>query len=195
MPTQRAMYFTYFKNLKPLPLPTAEHYFRGDHLTYVFPTDEQLTMIATSVPISEFDTFRSDPEGSYYSALKTIPSLEPRLKEAEQAAAIKGAGNIPCYQRVPYGPGWALVGDSAQIMDPWSGQGIDHASTHATMLADTLNTWLTKKSTWKEEMQKYHQKRNEWSRKSFERTAKFAKDLRPMTRAALLHRNLPPPAE
>jgi len=194
-PVQRAMYFTYFKNLKPFKTPTAEHYFRGNHLTYVFPTDEQLTLVAVTVPISEFDDFRRDPQGSFYSALGNISSLGPRLEKAEQAAPIKGAGNIPSYQRVPYGPGWVLVGDAAQVMDPWSGQGIDHASMHAVMLAEALDSWLTGKSPWENAMQKYHQERNAWSRKTFERTSRFAKDLRPMTRAALMRRNLPVPTE
>ncbi len=48
------------------------------------------------------------------------------------------AGSIPGYQRKPFGEGWALVGDAAQVMDPWSGQGIDQASTHAGYLADAL---------------------------------------------------------
>ena len=195
VPVQRAMYFTYFKNLKPLHVPTAEHYFRGDHLTYVFPTDDQLTLIAITVPISEFESFRRDPQGNFYSALERITSLGPRLEEAVQAAPIKGAGNIPCYQRTPYGPGWALVGDAAQIMDPWSGQGIDHASTHAVMLAESLGAWLDKKVSWEEAMQTYHRERNAWSRKTFDRTSKFAGDLRPMTRAALMRRSLPIPTE
>jgi len=193
VPVQRAMYFTYFKNLMPREIPTAEHYFRGDHLTYVFPTDDNLTLIAVTVPISEFNDFRRDPQGSFYSSLENISSLGPRMEASEQVAPIKGAGNIPSYQRVPYGPGWALVGDAAQVMDPWSGQGIDHASTHAVMLAEALDEWLTGQATWQAALQNYHQKRNEWSRKTFDRTSKFAGDLRPMTRAALMRRNLPIP--
>lgn len=194
-PVQRAMYYTYFKNLEPLETPTAEHYFRGDHLFYVFPTDDNLTLIAVTVPISEFDDFRSDTEGSYYSALGSIASLGPRLEGAKQAAPIKGAGNIPSYQHVPYGPGWALVGDAAQVMDPWSGQGIDHASKHAVLLAEALDSWLLGTASWEDAMQKYHHERNEWSHKTYKRTSKFAADLRPMTRAALMRRNLPVPEE
>jgi len=195
IPVQRAMYYTYFKKLKPLKTPTAEHYFRGNHLFYVFPTDNDLTLIALTVPISEFDEFRHDTQGSYVSALGSISSLAPRLQKAERAAPIKGAGNIPCYQRVPYGPGWTLVGDAAQIMDPWSGQGIDHASTHAAILSDALDEWLNERLSWEDAMEKYHRKKNEWSHKTYERTSKFAKDLRSMTRAALMRRKLPLPAE
>lgn len=45
-----------------------------------------------------------------------------------RSAALKA---FQRYQRVPYGDGWALIGDSGQVFDPWSGQGIDHASQHA----------------------------------------------------------------
>lgn len=67
----------------------------------------------------------------------------PRLRHPEFSAEVKGAGNILCYQRVPYGTGWALVGDAHQILDPRSGMGIDHATTHASILTDSLHRFLT----------------------------------------------------
>jgi flavin-dependent dehydrogenase len=39
---------------------------------------------------------------------------------------------------VPWGPGWALVGDAAMHQDPWSGLGIDMAGVHATFLMRTV---------------------------------------------------------
>ena len=40
---------------------------------------------------------------------------------------------------LPYGEGWALAGDAALVMDPWSGQGIDQATTGAVYLAGALD--------------------------------------------------------
>ena len=57
-PVRRAMYYSYFKNVTLLEKSTAEFYFQGDRLVYVFQTDEQLSLIAVSVPISEFDAYR-----------------------------------------------------------------------------------------------------------------------------------------
>lgn len=189
-PVRRAMYYSYFRGLQAQPGPAAEHHYRGNHLVYVFPTDGDLTLIAASVPVSEFDSFRADPEGRFMAALESLPTLVQRLKIAERTAPVKGAGNIPCYQRVPYGEGWALVGDAGQVMDPWSGQGIDHASTHAVMLADSLHRWLTEQISWEQAMSEYHTARSTWSHKTFERTRMYASDLRPMTQAALKRRGL-----
>lgn len=189
-PVHRAMYYSYFKNLTPQEPPAAEFYFRGDHLVYVFLTDADLALIAISVPISEFDSYKKDAEREMISVLESLPDLAPRLKPAEMVTSIKGAGNIPCYLRVPYGNGWALVGDSALVFDPWSGQGIDHASQHAVMLADALHDYFENKKTWDETMSDYHSKRNQSSKKNFERTRTFARDIRVMSQGALKSRRL-----
>lgn len=192
-PVHRAMYYTYFEGMIPPEKPAAEFYFRGDHLVYVFPTDGNRTLIAISVPISEFDHYRKDARHEMMSMLETLPTLAPRLKSAEIVAPIKGAGNIPCYQRVPYGEGWALVGDSGQVFDPWSGQGIDHASQHAVMLAESLHEFFEDKRPWGDAMAEYHARRNSSSRKNFENTRKFARDIRPMSHGALKNRGLKVP--
>jgi len=189
-PVHRAMYYSYFQNLASLEKPTAEFYFRDDHLVYVFPTDGNLTLIAVSVPISEFNSYKKDAKREMMSVLESLSELSPRLSSAEMAAPIKGAGNIPCYLRVPYGKGWALAGDSALVFDPWSGQGIDHASQHAVMLADALHEHFENKKTWNEAMSSYHLQRNRSSKKNFERTRVVARDIRVMSDAALKSRGL-----
>lgn len=189
-PVRRAMYFSYFKNVTPLERSTAGFYFQGDRLVYVFDADDDLTLIAVSVPISEFDAYRKDAEGEMMKFIDGIESLAPRVKSAEAAAPFKGAGNIPCYLRVPYGAGWALVGDSALVFDPWSGQGIDHASQHAVILADQLHEYFQNKKTWGEAMSEYHAQRNRSAKKNFERTRVVARDIRVMSAAALKSRGI-----
>ncbi|OGO38207.1 MAG: hypothetical protein A2Z03_07655 [Chloroflexi bacterium RBG_16_56_8] len=190
-PVRRCMYYTYFQGIKPLDETSfAEHHFLGNTLTYVFPTDANLTLVAVSVPISEFASFRKEPLKRFRAHLNSLSLLAPRLHKAEVAAAVKGAGNVPCYQRVPYGPGWALVGDSQQIMDPWSGMGIDHATTHASLLADSLHRFLCDGAPWDVTMSDYRSQARKWSEKAYRRTSTYAADLRPMTRAALQKRGL-----
>ena len=190
-PVRRCMYYTYYQGIEPLDEASfAEHHFIGDSLTYVFPTDANLTLVAVSLPISEFHSFRKEPLKRLRAHLDTLPLLVPRLRHAEVAAEVKGAGNIPCYQRVPYGLGWALVGDSQQIMDPWSGMGIDHATTHASILADSLHRFLSDAAAWEAAMSDYHTQARQWSKKTYLRTSTYASDLRPMTRAALQRRGL-----
>jgi len=188
-PVRRCMYYTYFQGLEPLDeVSFAEHHFVGDTLTYVFPTDGDLTLVAVSMPISEFASFKKEPLTRLCAHLDSLRLLAPRLRKAEIAAEVKGAGNIPCYQRVPYGPGWALVGDAQQVVDPWSGMGIDHATTHASILADSLHRFLCGEAAWESSMCDYHTQSRTWSEKSYRRTATYAADLRPMTCLALQKR-------
>jgi 2-polyprenyl-6-methoxyphenol hydroxylase-like FAD-dependent oxidoreductase len=191
-PVQRCTYYTYFQGLDSLEEPTAEHHFVGNTLTYVFPTDANLTMVALSLPFSEFRSFKKEPWQRLQAHLESLPLLAPRLARAEIATEIYGSGNIPCYQRIPFGPGWALVGDAHQVMDPWSGMGIDHATTHSDFLADSLHRWLKGDVTWETAMNEYRRQARQWSTKSYRRTSTYAADLRPMTQAALQRRGLQP---
>jgi flavin-dependent dehydrogenase len=189
-PVERTMYYAYYRNIPPKDGPAAEFHYLGNKLVYCIPTNDDLALLAASLPIEEFDRFRSDPEGTLMSVLESMTALAPRLTDAEREGPVRGTGVIPCFKRVPYGRGWALVGDAGMTLDPWSGQGIDQASTHATMLAEQLDAFLTEESDWGSSMEAYHHARNEFSQKVYRRTANFAPDLRPMTKRALERREL-----
>jgi flavin-dependent dehydrogenase len=189
-PVQRAMYYAYFQGIPPQDGPAAEFHFRGNNLAYCIPTDAGLTLLAISVPIDQFKEFRRDPEGNLLAELRQMEALAPRLDDGDRVAPVQGSGSIPGYLRVPYGPGWALVGDAAMVMDPWSGQGIDQATTGATLLADQLSAFFRGEVKWDTAMDAYHQARNEFSLKTYRRTCTYAADLTPMTKAALERRAL-----
>ena len=121
-----------------------------------------------------------------------MTEVAPRLPQSSREGPVQGTGSIPGYLRVPYGPGWALVGDAGMVMDPWSGQGIDQAATHAVLLAGQLGRFLSREIDWETAMNAYHQARNEFSDKTYQRTCTFGRDLRPMTRKALVRRGLLP---
>ena len=189
-PVRRAMYYGYFRGLDPSPGPAAEFHFRGNRLVYVFPTDGNLTLVASSIPIAEFETFKKNLSESFAAEVNLMTELKSRFARAEQAGPLMGSAVIPGYRKVPFGEGWALAGDAEQVMDPWSGQGIDQASTHATMLADGLLKWFSGPTTWAEAMAEYHNRRNDFSVKTYERTCMVARDLRTLTGPALKKRGL-----
>ncbi|MBI3159859.1 MAG: NAD(P)/FAD-dependent oxidoreductase [Chloroflexi bacterium] len=189
-PVNRAMYYAYYSGLDAKDGPAAEFHYRGNTLVYVFPCDGGLTLTAVSVPITEFQAFRRDPQRRMTEELNAMTQVAGRLEKAKRVGSIKGSGSIPGYLRVPYGRGWALVGDAGMVMDPWSGQGIDQAATHAVFLADELARFLTGEASWNEAMQAYHEARNGFSLKTYQRTCTFSRDLRPMTLAALQRRDL-----
>jgi len=189
-PVHRAMFYAYYRDFQAQPGPSAEFHYRGNYLAYAFPTDSGLTLLAASFPIEDFSTFKKDPEKNLAMFFSSMPEIKPRLEKASREDPVRGTGSIPGYQRKPFGSGWALVGDAGQVMDPWSGQGIDQASTHAVYLAEALMAWLSDGMCWEEAMRSYWKRRNEFSTATYERTCKLAKDLRPMTQAALRRRGL-----
>ena len=190
VPVNRAMYFAYYRGIKLMEGPAAEFHYRGNTLVYCFPCDKDLTLLAASVPIAEFAAFKKNPESEFMKVLNNMPVFAPRLADAVREGPVRGSGSIPGYLRIPYGKGWALVGDAAMAMDPWSGQGIDQASTHALLLADQLDEYFSGKKDWEFAMKTYHNKRNEFSLKTYHRTCNLSVDFRPMTREALKRRGL-----
>lgn len=189
-PVNRAMYYAYYKDLPPNEGPAAEFHFSGNYLVYAFPCDGNLTLLAASVPIADFAQFKSDPEVHFEQELGKMVALKDRLKVATREGPVRGTGSIPGRLRIPYGEVWALAGDAAMVIDPWSGQGIDQGSTGTTYLARELDEYLSGRKEWGAAMQSYHQSRNEFSLKTYVSTCKYSRDLRPMTRAALASRNL-----
>jgi flavin-dependent dehydrogenase len=191
-PVNRAMYFAYYRGVQPVDGPAAEFHYRGNALVYCFPCDADLNLLAASIPISRFAEFKHDPEGMLQAELRSMTALAPRLLTAEREGPVRGTGSIPGYLRIPYGDGWTLVGDAGMVMDPWSGQGIDQASTHAVLLARHLGDYLAHNADWDTAMRAYHAARNEFSLKTYRRTCQYSVDLRPMTREALQRRGLGP---
>lgn len=189
-PVHRAMYYGYYRRVELMDGPAAEFHYRGNGLVYCFPCDDDLTLLASSVPISRFSDFKRNPEGMLLDELRSMTALASRLAKAEREGVVRGTGSIRGYLRVPYGKGWVLVGDAAMVMDPWSGQGVDQASTHAVLLARHLGEYLAHKADWETAMRAYHRGRNEFSEKTYRRTCQYSVDLRPMTRQALQRRGL-----
>jgi flavin-dependent dehydrogenase len=189
-PVRRAMYYGYFADLAPEEGPAAEFHFRGDELVYVFPCDASLTLLAVSIPIAEFPNWQRHHTTLFRESLRARPALAPRVARASQVGRVYGAGDIPGYIRVPYGAGWALVGDSALVMDPYSGQGIDQASTHAAFLADALHQWFAGEEPWERAMIGYRTRRNEFTEPTYRRTCNFARDLSQVVRTRLQERGV-----
>ena len=189
-PVTRAMYYAYYKGLQSNEGPAAEFHYRGNTLVYCFPCDSNLTLIAASIPIDQFATFKRNVEEEFNGIVNSMEALSDRFKKAEREGPIRGSGSIPGYLRIPYGNGWALVGDAGMVMDPWSGQGIDQATTHSVLLADSLDKYFSGKNDWKTAMTAYHTARNEFSLKTFNRTCTNSIDFRPMTNEALKRRGL-----
>jgi flavin-dependent dehydrogenase len=127
--------YTYWSGL---PTTLGEFYLRPSLAAVAFPTNDDLTMVAVVMSLREFATFRGDVETAYLKTLDRCGDLGERVRDAERAERFRTTPDLPNTFRVPYGPGWAVVGDAGLVMDPVTAQGISNALRHAELLADTV---------------------------------------------------------
>jgi len=178
----RALYYQYVRGF-PSPGDDAgpEFSLQGDEVAYVFPSDDSLTCIAVSVNMQRFLAMRGSIASSFRSAIEEHPALAKRFGEAEPEGRVLGCGPETSYVRFPVGPGWALVGDASIHQDPWSGRGIDFATTHATYLAETLLDGGLNMDTEGASLHGYHVRRDQHGLPGYRETTEFAADLRRLT--------------
>ena len=180
-PPQRALFYRYVSHF---PGPSgdapeaAEFSLLGDEIAYVFPSDAGLTCVAISVNLETFQWLRRDLQPRHTELLARHLGLATRVGLAGADGRVVGCGPERSYVRVPYGPGWALVGDAGLHQDPWSGLGMDMAGVHATLLADAIIEWLHGSTDEQTAMATYHERRNAHALEAYHETVRGAADLR-----------------
>jgi 2-polyprenyl-6-methoxyphenol hydroxylase-like FAD-dependent oxidoreductase len=122
-------------------VPTAgggEIYRRPGRAVAVFPTNDGLTMVYLARPAAEFPAARHDLAGHYLAGLDGCGDLAARLQAGQRAERVRSTPDLPTSMHVPYGPGWALVGDAGLVLDPVSAQGITRAFLDAERLTQAI---------------------------------------------------------
>ena len=130
--------FACYGYVADLPISTGEMYQRPARTVAVFPTNDELTMVYVSGPVSEFDEFRRDITGSYLSALDRCGDLGERVRAGRVVGHLRTTPDQPNLFRAPHGPGWSLVGDAGVVMDSITAQGISNALRDADRLASAV---------------------------------------------------------
>jgi flavin-dependent dehydrogenase len=156
-PSLTCWYMAYWSNF---PSAGLEMHWRPRRLVFVFPTHDQLTLIAVAWPHQEFPVFRSDIAGNYRATLAQMPRLAERLPAAQQAERFVGMADVPNFFRRPYGAGWALVGDAGHHKDPTLARGISDAFCDADLLAEAVGAGLSGRRAMSEALARYEQQRN-----------------------------------
>lgn len=124
--------YSYFSGV---PLPVGEIYLRPGRAVPAFATNDGLSMICVFGPIAEFDAYRADVDGYFRRTLDGCGDLGERVRAGQRAERFRAAPDVTNMFRVPYGPGWALVGDAGLVMDPVGAQGISNAFRDAESLS------------------------------------------------------------
>ena len=143
--------------------------FGGGHAALAFPTNGDLVCVAACVRSEELRMLLA---GGDAAALEVVGFASPRLREAVAAGrrvsrsfAFRPLDNV---RRVPFGPGWALVGDAGAYRDPITGQGIADAFVSAQLLADAAIAGLGGREPLEGALAAYHRRRDELTQDAYE---------------------------
>jgi flavin-dependent dehydrogenase len=162
----------------------AEFSLVDDELVYVFPSDAGLTCIALSVSVADAERARREglaPAARFDARIAEHPAIAPRYRASRVVGRFLGCGAEPNVVRVPWGPGWALVGDASIHQDPWTGMGMDLAAVHATYLAEAIDGWLSGQVGERAAMVGYHARRDAHALEGFRETVELGRDFRVAT--------------
>ena len=107
-------------------------------------------------------------------AVERAPEFADRLRAATRQAPFAGGG-VPNFFRVPFGPGWALVGDAAYTKDPVTAQGMTDAFQSAEWCAEALDETFDRGRAYDEAMGDYQRRRDAHAMPIYEFTTETAK--------------------
>jgi 2-polyprenyl-6-methoxyphenol hydroxylase-like FAD-dependent oxidoreductase len=119
-----------------------ETYVREDRGFAAFPTHDGRTLVVGGWPYSEFEANKADVAGNFAAMLELAPSFAARVRAGTRQTRFAGAA-VPNYFRVPYGPGWALVGDAGYNRDFITAQGMQDAFRDAELCTTALHDALS----------------------------------------------------
>ena len=179
-PTESIGYYTYFRNLE---CEATELYLDDGLFGVVFPTNDDLTLVAVGWPPDSLNSVKRDIDGSFMSALDRLGEMGPRARGAERAERYVGASELPNYLRQLHGPGWALVGDAGYHKDPGPADGITDAFRGADYLAEAIDDALGGSADETSALQRYQDRHDEFAIPLLEAAVRMARfDLTPQER-------------
>jgi 2-polyprenyl-6-methoxyphenol hydroxylase-like FAD-dependent oxidoreductase len=134
--------------------------FRRDASAGVIPTnDGQWCVFAAATPEH---MGAGGLEGLRRVVRRASADVADRLAAAPPPSAVRGFNGLPGHLRVPWGPGWALVGDAGYWKDPIGAHGLTDAFRDAELLARAISASASGADE-ADAFGEYHQTRNQVS--------------------------------
>ncbi|PEM43180.1 hypothetical protein CN636_17150 [Bacillus toyonensis] len=158
----RCLFYGYFKNVLPNPIPTFEFFWHDDDILLLNPTDNGLHCLVVMPKQQKYKEWLKSPRNVLMNKISQIDTISSRFLDATLEGNIRGTDLLQSYLRPAFGNGWVLVGDAGASVHPCAGAGIDQAIYSAEILTDGIDLFLQNKSTWMDAMTNYQKKRDEY---------------------------------
>jgi flavin-dependent dehydrogenase len=160
-----------------IPWTGIEFFLAERALAGIFPTHDGQACIWICNPSADAKQIRrrtgSRTEAFAQLLAHSAPELAERLRDAQRVSPVRGMLRQPNQLRQAFGPGWALVGDSAYHRDAVTGYGISDAFRDAELLATALDHAIGGGGG-SSALEVYQQQRDQASREVFEITCRLA---------------------
>jgi flavin-dependent dehydrogenase len=170
-PPLQVSYYTYMSGL---PMDGRfEIYLRPDRGFAAWSTNDDLTLVIGGWPRSELTANRKDIEGNLRATIELVPEFAERFQGATREERFVGM-SLPNFMRKPFGPGWALVGDSGYTKDFITALGISDAFRDAELCATALDEAFSGARPFEAAMTAYHLERDRRSLPFYEFTTLLA---------------------
>ncbi len=182
-PTMTCAYYSYWSGVPA----HFELYEAPNRWVGTIPTNDELTLVGSYFPQSEFDRVRADAATAYLDNVRTTaPELHERLRDGEQVERLYGTGEQRNFFRQAAGPGWALVGDSGHHKDSITARGMMDAFHQAEMLVDHVGTDLHDEERLAAALEDYAEDRDEYMIDAYRSTLTVAELSMPPERLRML---------
>ncbi|MEO6397242.1 MAG: NAD(P)/FAD-dependent oxidoreductase, partial [Tepidiformaceae bacterium] len=175
-PSATCGYYSYWSDFEG---PGMEVWVQDGFGIFSFKTHNGLTCAGIEWPKARFEEARKDIEGSMMATFEKIPGLGERARKAKRVDKYYGSGGEASYYRKPFGPGWALVGDSGYLKDPLMGQGITDAFRDANLVAAAIDAGLTGRQPMDGALATYETARNDATAMIYQITNLITGELKP----------------
>jgi menaquinone-9 beta-reductase len=131
---------TVYTYLPGIPAEGYEWYFDHQKAAGLIPTNDGEVCVFVSTPPDRFrNELRRDVPAGFATVLaETAPDLAELVAASPVSPRFRAWEGMHGYLRMPYGPGWALVGDAGYFKDPITAHGITDAFRDAELLVAAI---------------------------------------------------------
>ncbi len=175
-PSATCGYYSYWADFEG---PGTEVYIQDGFGIFSFKTHDDLTCAGFEWPKAAFENARKDVDAAVMATFEKVPGMAERARKAKRVDKFYGLAGLDSYYRKPYGPGWALAGDSGYLKDPLMGQGITDAFRDAEVLAAAIDAGFKGKEPMQEALEGYEKARNEATAMIYQITNLLTGELNP----------------